>query len=138
MGWDGMGWDEMSALSAGEPDECSVDVSLQTDKKRHCTTYMEKTEPPSISFVFTEFRDEGGVAPRLSSCPQKRITSAGSSVPGSNICRADVWRDSLLLMKHSLNAENINELKMFSACLYHYDACTVSHHTSLHSVAVHP
>ena len=118
----------MSALSAGEPDECSVDVSQQTDKTRHCTAYMEKTEPLSISFVFTEFRDEG-VAPRLSSsCTQKRITSARSSVPGCNICRADVWRDSLLLMKHSLNAENINELKMFSACLYHYDTCTVAAH----------
>ena len=40
----------MSALSAGEPDECSVDVSLQTDKTRHCTTTWrkKKTEPVNI------------------------------------------------------------------------------------------
>ena len=42
----------MGALSAGEPDECSVDVSQQTDKTRNCTAYMEKTEPLSITFVF--------------------------------------------------------------------------------------
>ena len=47
----------MGALSAGEPDECSVDVSQQTDKTRHCTACMEKTEPLSITFVFTEFRN---------------------------------------------------------------------------------
>ena len=42
---------ELSALSAGESDECSVDVSLQTDKTRHCTNYMEKTEPLSFSSI---------------------------------------------------------------------------------------
>ena len=66
----------MSALSAGEPDECSVDVSQQTDKTRNCTAYMEKTEPLSITFGSTEFRDEGVVAPRLSSCTQNRIIGA--------------------------------------------------------------
>ena len=30
--------DVMNAPSAGEPDECSVDVSLQTDRSRHYTT----------------------------------------------------------------------------------------------------
>ena len=35
-------WWDMSALSAGEPDECSVDVSLRTDKTRHYTTVQEK------------------------------------------------------------------------------------------------
>ena len=28
----------MSALSAGDPDECSVDVSLPTDKTKYYTT----------------------------------------------------------------------------------------------------
>ena len=32
----------MSAVSAGEPDECSVDVSLQTDETRHHTVIWEK------------------------------------------------------------------------------------------------
>ena len=30
--------EEMNAPSAGEPDEFSVDVSLQTDRTRHYTT----------------------------------------------------------------------------------------------------
>ena len=40
--------------------------------------------------VFLVFRDESSVAPRSSSCTQKRIASAGTSVLGVQIlCRAD-------------------------------------------------
>ena len=51
-----------------------------------------------LHFVFAVFRDEGVVAPRLSSnCTRKRITSARTSVPGCTISRADAWGDSILL-----------------------------------------
>ena len=45
----------MSALSAGESDEGSVDVSLHTDRTRQDTTQLPgkgRTEPPSISLQF--------------------------------------------------------------------------------------
>ena len=44
----------MSKLSVGEPDECSVDVSLRTDKARQDTTQIltkKETGPSSISFA---------------------------------------------------------------------------------------
>ena len=42
---------QTSAQPAGEHDECSVEMSLQTDKTRHYTSCMKRTEPLSISSI---------------------------------------------------------------------------------------
>ena len=72
----------MSALSAGEPGECSADVSLQTDKTRHHTDYMEKTEPLQVSFVgwWPHRWRSTRITTRPSEmrAPQKKCTFAGT------------------------------------------------------------
>ena len=93
-----------------------------------------------LFLFFTVLKDGGVVAPRSSSsCTQKRITGARTSVLWvQHLPRRRLGRRPPPLKKNSLNQENVNELKMSQLVCVITIPVLVFHHNPLHTAAALP